>query len=111
MQVRARGIKLDIAGYETIMEGTDMRAVVLTLAAGQCVPWHFHSDIADRFYCLEGPMVVETRAPRASHELTAGQTCLVAPKTAHFVHGKDDGPCKFLLLQGVGVYDNVAVGG
>jgi hypothetical protein len=26
------------------------------------------------------------------------------------VHGEADGPCSFLLLQGVGEYDNVAVG-
>ena len=92
------------------MEGQDMRAVVLTLAAGQSIPWHYHSDITDSFVCLEGPMVVETRAPRANHVLRAGERCAVPPKTAHHVHGEADGPCKFLLLQGVGEYDNVAVG-
>ena len=46
------------------------------------------------------PMVVETRAPCAVNE----------PKTAHYIHGKDNGPCRFLLLQGVGVYD-MPVGG
>jgi hypothetical protein len=34
----------------------------------------------------------------------------VAPKTAHTVRGADGGPRQFLLMQGVGVYDNVAVG-
>ena len=111
MQMRARGIRLDIAGYDTVMEGADMRASVLTLAAGQCVPWHYHSEISDRFFCLQGPMVVETRAPRVVHELQVGDSCVVSPNTAHLVRGKDDGPCRFLLLQGVGVYDNVAVGG
>lgn len=110
MRVRARGMQLDIAGYDTVMEGADMRASVLTLAAGQCVPWHYHSEISDRFFCLAGPMVVETRAPRAVHELALGESCTVPPNTAHTVRGKDDGPCRFLLLQGVGVYDNVAVG-
>ena len=38
--------------------------IVLTLAAGECVPWHFHNNITDSFVCLEGPLVVETRAPR-----------------------------------------------
>jgi len=27
------------------------------------------------------------------------------------VHGAADGPCKFLIVQGVGVYDFVPVGG
>jgi hypothetical protein len=65
MQEGARGIRLAIAGYERVMEGADMRASVLTLAAGECVPWHYHSTITDSFVCLEGPMEVETRAPRA----------------------------------------------
>ena len=69
MQEGARGIRLAIAGYERVMEGADMRASVLTLAAGECVPWHYHSTITDSFVCLEGPMEVETRAPRAVHRL------------------------------------------
>ena len=101
----------DIAGFEVVMEGQDMRAVVLSLAAGQSVPWHYHSEITDSFVCLEGPMVVETRAPRAAVVLVPGQRCEVPPKTAHHVHGQDDGPCKFMVLQGIGEYDNVAVGG
>ncbi len=100
----------DIARFEVVMEGQDMRAVVLTLAAGQSVPWHYHSDITDSFVCLEGPMVVETRAPRAIHLLVPGQRCEVPPKTAHYVHGQNGTACKFMVLQGVGEYDNVAVG-
>ncbi len=110
MEDRARAINPAIAGREVVMEGRDMRATILTLAAGQCIPWHYHSEITDKFVCLDGPMVVETRAPRATHVLLPGQRCEVSPKTAHYVHGKDDGPCRFLILQGVGVYDNVAVG-
>ena len=111
MENRTPGRRLDIRGYETVMEGADMRVVLLTLAAGECVPWHYHSDITDRFFCLSGPMVVETRAPRTLSKLETGESCTVPPKTAHYVHGKDDGPCRFLLLQGVGVYDNIPVGG
>jgi quercetin dioxygenase-like cupin family protein len=101
----------DIAGFEVVMEGQDMRAVVLSLAAGQSVPWHYHSEITDSFVCLDGPMVVETRAPRAAVVLVPDQRCEVPPKTAHHVHGQDGGPCKFMVLQGIGEYDNVAVGG
>ena len=111
MENRTPGRRLAISGYETVMEGADMRVVLLTLAAGESVPWHYHSHITDRFFCLSGPMVVETRAPRAVNELQSGQSCTVPPKTAHYVHGKDNGPCRFLVLQGVGVYDNMPVGG
>jgi quercetin dioxygenase-like cupin family protein len=110
MEERTRGNYV-IADRETVAEGADLRVVVLTLAAGQCVPWHYHSTITDSFVCLEGPMVVETRAPHAAHLLQPGERCAVTPKTAHYVHGKDDGPCKFMLVQGVGVYDYMPVGG
>jgi quercetin dioxygenase-like cupin family protein len=109
MQNRNRG-SYEIAGSEVVSEGADMRVSVLTLAAGQEVPWHYHSEITDSFVCLEGPMVVETRAPRNTHRLAPGERCAVPPKTAHRVHGEGGGPCKFLIIQGVGIYDFVAVG-
>src|SRR5260370_95625 len=99
MEQRTAPAGYEIAGRETVAEGVDLRVQVLTLAAGQCVPWHYHSEITDSFVCLEGPMVVETRAPRAVHRLLAGQRCAVGPKTAHHVRGEDDGPCKFLIVQ------------
>lgn len=67
MQSRSVG-NYTIAGRELVAEGADLRVQVLTLAAGEAIPWHYHSEIADQMVCLEGPMVVETRAakhPRA----------------------------------------------
>ena len=100
MQTRNHG-NYTIAGCELVAEGADLRVQVLSLAAGQCVPWHYHSEISDSFVCLEGPMVVETRAPRHVYRLLPGERCAVPPKTAHYVHGETDGPCKFLIVQGV----------
>jgi hypothetical protein len=34
----------------------------------------------------------------------------VPPMTAHHVHGRDGGPCQFMVLHGIGVYDNMRVG-
>ncbi|MBT3369947.1 MAG: cupin domain-containing protein [Rhodospirillaceae bacterium] len=98
-----------IAGREPVMEGADMRVTVLTLAEAECIPWHYHNEITDSFVCLEGPMVVETRAPRAEYVLRPGERCEVPPKVAHYVHGLDNGAFKFLIIQGVGVYDNIPV--
>ena len=109
MQIHSRG-NYEIAGREIVAEGADLRVQVLTLAGGQSVPWHYHSAITDSFVCLEGPMVVETRAPRNTYRLEPGQRCTVPPKTAHYVHGEKGGACKFLVIQGVGIYDFVAVG-
>jgi len=45
------------------------------------------------------------------HRLQPGERCAVASKTAHYVHGEGDRPCKFMLVQGVGIYDFMPVGG
>jgi quercetin dioxygenase-like cupin family protein len=109
METRSRG-NYEVASREIVADTADLRVQVLTLAAGQCVPWHYHSAITDSFVCLEGPMIVETRAPRQRYRLEPGQRCAVSPKTAHYVHGEDDGACKFMVVQGVGLYDFVPVG-
>src|SRR3977135_4724024 len=101
MQNRNRG-RYEIAGSEIVSEGADMRVSVLTLARGQEVPWHYHSDITDSFVCLEGPMVVETRAPRQTYRLEPGPRCAVPPKSAHHVQGGDGGRGQCILVQGAG---------
>ena len=105
MQVRPYEMA-KITNRESVMEGADMRVSVLTLGPGENIPWHYHSEITDYFVCLEGTLVVETKVPAQSTELSVGETCEVGPKKAHYVHGKDDGAAKFLIVQGVGVYDN-----
>ena len=48
MQTRNRG-DYTIAGCELVAEGADLRVQVLSVAAGQCIPWHYHSEISDSF--------------------------------------------------------------
>jgi quercetin dioxygenase-like cupin family protein len=100
----------EVADYEILAQAPGLRMVTITLAAGQEVPWHWHTNIADRFFCMKGPMTIETRAPREVFKLTAGQSCVVPPKRAHRVTGENGAPCKFSVLQGVGDYDYNPVG-
>jgi len=97
----------DVQQWETVAETPTLRVIVITLAPGQCVPWHLHTEITDTFYCLAGPMVVEHRDGMAASELATGETYAVPPQTPHYVHGKDGGRCKFLIVQGIGTYDFV----
>lgn len=94
---------------ETIAEAPNLRVRLLALGEGHCVPWHFHNNITDTFFCMEGPMQVTTRNPEEVHVLEPGGTFAVAPGVAHLVTGINDGPCKFIVVQGVGVYDFVPV--
>ncbi|RYJ00919.1 MAG: cupin domain-containing protein, partial [Acetobacteraceae bacterium] len=43
---------------ELIAEAAGLRMQILTLAAGQEVPWHWHSEVVDTFWCMDGPMVI-----------------------------------------------------
>lgn len=94
---------------EIVADAPGYRVQIMTLAAGQCVPWHYHSNVDDIFFCFEGPMTVQTRAPRGTHTLTPGQSLIVPARTAHYVSGLDGGRCRFLLSQG-GDYDFRPVG-
>lgn len=100
-----RGYKID--NRELVAESAGLRVQILTVGPGQCVPWHHHSTITDTFFCLDGPMVVATRNPDEEHHLKAGESCAVPPTMPHRVFGKDDGPCRFAIVQGVGTYDFV----
>ncbi|NOG72332.1 cupin domain-containing protein [Roseicella sp. DB1501] len=95
---------------ELIAEAPGLRMQILTLAAGQEVPWHWHSEVTDTFWCMDGPMVIETRAPTARIELQPGQMHAVPARMAHRVTGKEGGRCRFAILQGVGSYDFMPVG-
>jgi quercetin dioxygenase-like cupin family protein len=92
---------------ETLAEAPGLRVRLLHLAAGQCVPWHYHNHITDTFICLRGPMRVVTRDPDVEHVLQAGDTLAVGPCTPHSVTGVGAGHCKFVVIQGVGEYDYV----
>jgi len=94
-----------------IAKTPDVRVQILTLGKGQEVPWHYHTTVTDTFFCLDGPMVVNTNDKNTAHELQVGETYDVPPKTAHQVMGKDWGPCRFLIVQGVGEYDFVPAKG
>ena len=90
---------------EVVAETRDLRVSILTFAPGQEVPWHYHSQVTDTFYCLEGVLSVETRTPSARYLLDVGESCAVPPMTAHRVTGRNGGRARFLIVQGVGTYD------
>ena len=100
-----RGYELE--RRELVAESAGLRVQILTVAAGQCVPWHEHSNITDTFVCLDGPMAIRTRDPEAETVLRPGEMHAVPPRQAHYVSGKDGGPCRFMIVQGVGKYDFV----
>lgn len=94
-----------------IAETAGLRVQILTLERGKEVPWHYHTEVTDTFICLDGPMVVQMKAPNADRELLAGETLDVPARTPHRVIGKDGGRCRFVIVQGIGEHDFITVDG
>jgi hypothetical protein len=53
---------MKLADREIVGRRTDLRVQVLTLAAGQCVPWHYYREITDALGGLD---------PRAAERISA----------------------------------------
>lgn len=101
------------AGYtrvDVLARAERLRCLILGLGEKRCVPWHSHSEVDDTFFCIEGPMRVETRDPDATYVLMPGDTCRASANQPHFVSGTHGNPCLFLIVQGVGQYNYVPFG-
>ena len=107
----AQGQGYTVKAIEPVAIGSDVQARVFTVAPGEVIPWHFHSAVTDWYFVLEGTLSIETRAPADRRELAVGGTYHIAPKTAHLISTRSEAETRFLLVQGVGAYDFLKVGG
>jgi quercetin dioxygenase-like cupin family protein len=106
-----QGAGYRIKAIEPVMMGRDVQARLFTLAPGEAIPWHFHSTVTDWYFVLQGTLSIETRAPPDRRLLPIGASHQILPKTAHRISNPTAADTRFLLLQGVGAYDFVTVGG
>jgi quercetin dioxygenase-like cupin family protein len=88
-------------------ERPGFRISELQLSPAQQVPWHFHANVQDTFYVLEGRLRLFLRDPKESVELGPSETYAVRPQRAHLVTNAGDRSVVFLVLQGIGEYDYV----
>ena len=79
----------------------------LQLSPTQRVPWHYHTNIQDTFYVIEGRLRVFLRDPKEDVQLGPGETYAVRPGRAHLVTNAGQSSATFLVLQGIGEYDYV----
>lgn len=79
----------------------------LQISTTQNVPWHYHSNIQDTFYVIEGHLRLFLREPDEEVRLSPGDTYSVRPRRPHLVLNDGDCSATFLLLQGMGEYDYV----
>lgn len=90
---------------QTILETENVRVRIMTLQSGSATAWHYHGEVRDSIFCLEGPLAVEYRNPEERIELGNGQHCAVAVGRKHRVVNLAGRETSYLLVQGVGRYD------
>jgi quercetin dioxygenase-like cupin family protein len=94
-----------VKDVELVMAGPQVQARVFTLAPGDTIPWHYHSESTDHYFVLCGTLTVKTRDPDSEREFEIGNRHRIMPGTAHLLSNAGAMDCQFLLLQGVGKYD------
>lgn len=78
----------------------------LRMSPTQQVPWHYHTNIKDTFYVLEGRVRITLRDPDEHVELGVGETWgPVRPGRPHLVTNATQESATFLVLQGMGDWD------
>jgi len=88
-------------------ERAGFRITELQISPRQRVPWHYHTNIRDTFYVLEGRLRLFLRDPQEEVRLAPGETYVVRPGRPHLVTNAGETSATFLVLQGIGEYDYV----
>ena len=83
------------------------RITELQISPQQKVPWHYHSNVQDTFYVLDGELRLFLREPKEEVRLKPGETYSVKARRPHLVTNASGASTTFLVLQGVGEYDFV----
>jgi quercetin dioxygenase-like cupin family protein len=90
-------------------EGKNVEPVVVsnvfTLAHGDVIPWHYHSQSTDHYFVLQGTLTIETRGPDNRCVLPVGERYKILPGIKHRISNEMASECQFVLVQGVGKYD------
>ena len=79
----------------------------LQLSPTQTVPWHYHTNISDTFYVLEGRMRLFLQKPKQEVQLGPGESFVAVAGRPHLVTNAGASSLTFLVLQGMGEYDYV----
>ena len=94
-----------VKSVETVLEAADVKARIFTLAPGDVIPWHHHSETTDYYFVLSGKLTLDTRTPQDHRTLAVGEHYQISAANPHMVSNRGETDCQFLLLQGVGKYD------
>ena len=83
------------------------RITELQISKTQKVPWHYHSNVQDTFYVLEGELRIFLQDPKQEVRLRPGDTYTARARRPHLVTNAGESSATFLVLQEIGEYDFV----
>ncbi|HHJ15728.1 MAG TPA: cupin domain-containing protein [Gammaproteobacteria bacterium] len=93
-----------------LVDTADVRVAEFSLPAGQAGECHYHSNVSEHCYCLEGILSV-TLESSPCKTLSQGERLLIPPGVPHQVANTGGVPSRYLVVQGVGVFDFIRLTG
>lgn len=90
-----------------VVQTPGVRVVEYVLAPGDSLDWHHHSEVTDRFYCLQGAIEVTLRDPAEIRQLYPGDSFTIPSGIVHRSANAAPRVSRYLLVQGIGRYDFV----
>lgn len=99
-----------VSGRTWVARSPTLTVMEFTLAPGEEVPLHYHSDCYDIFYCIEGRMNVECVDPATGEKfeetvLGTGDSAKVETGIAHRPYNPYQEQARFVIIQGFGHKD------
>ncbi len=88
-----------------IVQTADVRVRQMFLDVDAEVAWHYHTQVVDTMYCLQGTMKVEMKGPEEVNILYPGEGCEITVGRPHRISVIGNEAVSYLLIQGVGQYD------
>jgi len=85
------------------------RIVEMRIGPTQTIPWHYHTEAQDTFYVVSGSIRIRMRAADEQAVLAPGRSCVVRAGRPHSVENAGGTSAVFLILQGIGEHDFVAL--
>lgn len=97
----------EVEGRTYHLQRPGFRINELKLSPSQTVPWHYHNNVSDTFYVIEGQLRLYLQDPKETLLLGPGESYAVAARRPHLVTNAGEASMTILVLQGVGEYDYV----
>jgi FeS assembly protein IscX len=69
----------------------------LKISPAQKVPWHYHNNVSDTFYVVEGAIQIFLQDPKEKVRLAVGETYTVPARRPHLVTNAGQSSATFLV--------------